>query len=189
MSKILRNDSALDIPIIDTGVTVLATSSYTIPPQDYAAFAASSDVIKLIANLSLTFNDGSSDITNVSNAIDIIKGWCPSPATLTNPFFFDFSDIITGDLPIPLIAYTVTPGQLLNLTNLKIACRIEAFIQVTKNVEIIADLRTGAGSPESSFTWYPNRPCIEGDVITVTLTKRPGTVDISVGAHLMGVTN
>lgn len=72
MSKILVNNNGFDVEIADTGVTVAASSNYTIPPQNYLDFAASSDVIVLIANGTLVLNDGGSDILVVSQAIDII---------------------------------------------------------------------------------------------------------------------
>lgn len=77
MSKILINQTPDDIHIDDTGVTVAANDQYTIPSQDYATFAASSDVIRYLADLSLVLNDGSSNILKLSNAVDIIKGWFP----------------------------------------------------------------------------------------------------------------
>lgn len=78
MSKILKNQTVSDVAIADTGVTVPASGQYTIPPEDYDAFAASSDVISLLADGSLILNDGSNDITIVSDAVDVIKGWFPS---------------------------------------------------------------------------------------------------------------
>jgi hypothetical protein len=189
MSKILVNNNAFDVEIADTGVTVAQSSSYTIPPQNYPDFAASSDVIVAIANGVLVLNDGGNDITDVSRAIDIIKGWCPGTVEPdTEPFFFDFSDVITGDDPQTLLTYTVPDGQSLSLSRLEISCRIESFIQVFKNGEAIGDSRTGAAKPSASFTWYPNRGCLAGDIIEVVLTKRIGTSDVSVGAHLMGTT-
>ncbi len=78
MSKILRNPDLLNAVVLaDVGVTVAADSQYTIPPQDYLAFAASSDVIRALSDESLILNDGGNFITNLSNAIDIIKGWAP----------------------------------------------------------------------------------------------------------------
>lgn len=75
MSKILRNMTASDIPIADTGVTILASSNYTIPPTQYPLWAASSDVIVAIASGTIVVNDGSYD-WNVSDGVDIIKGFC-----------------------------------------------------------------------------------------------------------------
>lgn len=67
--------------ITDTGVTVPVSSSYTIPPQDYLTFAASSDSIRFLSDGSLILNDGTDDVTDLSQAIDILKGWCPQTPT------------------------------------------------------------------------------------------------------------
>ena len=191
MSKILINQTASDIFLVDTGVTVLTATPYTIPPEDYSRFAASSDVIKAISSdpAQLVLNDGGNDITSVSNAVDIIKGWPVQVDTSSSqvPFFFDFSDVVSGGSPVILLSITVNFGETLALNRLEISCRIESLIQVTKNGEVIADLRTGAAQPSSSFLWYPGRDCLAGEVIEVVLTKRSGTSDISVGAHLSGV--
>lgn len=85
MSKILVNNLSIDIIIQDTGVTVQPNNPYTIPPEDYAKFAASSDVIRSLADDSLVLNNGGDDITNLSDAVDIIKGW----PVLDSSFFFD----------------------------------------------------------------------------------------------------
>lgn len=189
MSKILVNNNGFDVEIADTGVTVAASSNYTIPPQNYLDFAASSDVIVLIANGTLVLNDGGSDILVVSQAIDIIKGWCPSaPETPTTPFFFDYSDNVSGDDSVTLLTYTIPDLQNLFITRLEVSCRIEALVQVFLNGICIGNLRTAASKPSASFQWSPNRQCVTGDILEVMLTKRVGTADVPVGAHLMGVT-
>lgn len=76
MSKILKNQTAQDLFIADTGVTIPASGQYTIPPQDYALWAASSDVIVAIATVTVIVNDGGNDV-GISDGVDIIKGWCP----------------------------------------------------------------------------------------------------------------
>lgn len=93
MSKILKNNTVFDVEIADTGVTVPASGEYTIPPQDYSTFAASSNVISFLADSTLILNDGGDDITVLSRAVDIIKGF---PPQLTSPFFFDTSNIPVG---------------------------------------------------------------------------------------------
>lgn len=190
MSKILVNNNIFDVEIADTGVTVSASSSYTIPPQDYPTFSASSDVITLLANLTLVLNDGGLDVTNLSNAVNIIKGFCPIPPDPDpgEPFFFDFSEEISGSSPFTVISYVVPALQELFLIHLDISCRTESAIQILLNGSPIGDMRTGAAKPSSSFHWYPNRKCVAGDLVEVILTKRASTPDIDVGAHLMGLT-
>lgn len=125
MSKILKNNTALDVEIADTGVTVLASAQYTIPPQDYATFAASSDVIAKIASLSLTFNDGSSDITNISNAIDAIKGWARDGEKIfdSNTNAIDSVVDLNGvrRLAISVLNEVATPGELFDSSPLTVA--------------------------------------------------------------------
>ena len=188
MSKILRNDDPINsIELFDTGVTVSASSSYTIPPQDYSIFAASSDVIRAISDSSLILNDGGNDITNISNAIDIIKGW-PIQVTTTvpTPFFFNYADVPIGVGPHTLFSYVVGVGETLELNRVYINCRAESRSEVYKNGIAIASLSTGAAIPMSSFDWRPSYSCVAGDIIEIVLKKRNGAPDNDVGVHLMG---
>lgn len=77
MSKIIKNPGASPVTVNDVGVTIPGVSSYTIPPQDYLLWAASSDIISSIGSLTLIINDGSFDLT-VSDGVDLIKGLFPS---------------------------------------------------------------------------------------------------------------
>ncbi len=76
MSKILINNTASPQPVADTGVTIAASSNYTIPPQDYLLWAASSNVITLIGAGTLTVNDGSVNLS-ISEGTYLIKGIFP----------------------------------------------------------------------------------------------------------------
>jgi hypothetical protein len=189
MSKILVNVSGFDVDIADTGVTIPVATSYTIPPQDYPTFAASSDVIRLLSDPSLlTLNDGGNDITNLSNAIDIIKGWPIQTVPEEDaPFFFDYADIPVGAGPHVLMSDVVQAGTILELTRLYVSCRMESMLQLFHNGLVIATLRTGAAYPTASFDWRPNNACAEGDSIEIVLTKRSGAPDTDVGVHLMGI--
>jgi hypothetical protein len=190
MSKILVNNNGFDVSIPDVGVTVAASSAYTIPPQDYATFAASSDVITRLAALELVLNDGGVDIVSLSQAIDVIKGWpIQVSETEDEPFFFDFADILVGEGPHSLFSQTIDPGLIISLTRIVVSCRVEAMVEVFKNGAVIGSLRTGAAQPMSSFDWRPNQELVEGDSIEVVLTKRANAPDNTVGVHLMGVQN
>lgn len=58
-------------------VTIPASpGSYTIPPQDYLLWAASSDIITQVGLGDIVVNDGSFDL-NISDGIDLIKGIYP----------------------------------------------------------------------------------------------------------------
>jgi len=189
MSKILRNDDLINsVDLLDTGVSIGASSSYTIPPQDYPTFAASSDVIRALSNGLLTLNDGGNDITNLSNAIDIIKGWFPGQAAAVDDFFFDYFDVPVGVGPHTLFSYTVTFPDVLEIGRLTVSCRFESMFQVLKNGIVIADLRTGPAKPTDSFIWYPYRELEIGDLIEIIFEKRSGAPDVSVGLNLQGIT-
>lgn len=82
MSKILKNNTGSAISITDAGGIIIAASpgTYTIPPQDYLLWAASSDIITYLNDASptpsITVNDGSVDL-NPSDGMDLIKGLHP----------------------------------------------------------------------------------------------------------------
>jgi hypothetical protein len=73
VSKVLKNNTASPISIADTGVTIPASSSYTIPYQDYLLWAASSNIITQVGSGNVIVNDGSSDLS-ISDGTDWIKG-------------------------------------------------------------------------------------------------------------------
>jgi len=189
MSKILRNDNPINsVEIFDAGVSVSANSSYAIPPQDYPTFAASSDVIRALSNNELTLNDGGNDITNLSNAIDIIKGWFPGNSTAATNFFFDYFDVPVGAGPHTLFSYNVAFPDTIELGRLTVSCRFESNFQVLKNSVVIADVRTGPANPTANFIWFPTRPFDIGDLIEIIFEKRAGAPDVSVGLNLQGIT-
>lgn len=188
MSKILRNpDTTNSVDLFDVGVSVPANSNYTIPPQDYPQFAASSDVIRALSDARLILNDGGNDIVRLSDAIDIIKGWFPNAASNDEEFFFDYADVPIGVGPHTIFSYTVASLESILLTRLNVSCRQEAMFQVLKNGVAIADLRTGASRPTDNFAWYPSRTLVTGDLLEVVLTKRSGSPDVSVGAQLQAL--
>jgi len=73
MSKILKNTTASAINITDTGITLAALSDYTIPPQDYLIWAASSDILSPVGVGDVIVNDGSENL-DPSTGIDLLKG-------------------------------------------------------------------------------------------------------------------
>ena len=83
MSKILKNDSGATVTVSDTGVSIPDASQYTIQPQDYLLWAASSDVVTEVGAGNLVVNDGSFDLS-ISDGIDLIKGIFPSEVSINN---------------------------------------------------------------------------------------------------------
>jgi len=83
MSKIVKNVTASDITISDTGVTISANSQITIPPVDYLLWAESSNVITHIGSSDLVVSDGSYDLS-ISDGTDLIKGLFTKEVKLTD---------------------------------------------------------------------------------------------------------
>jgi hypothetical protein len=75
--KNLINTLGSDVFISDTGINILASSTYLIPPQDYLRWAASSDVIVKVGDGTLVVNDGTSNLS-ISDGVALIKGIFPS---------------------------------------------------------------------------------------------------------------
>jgi hypothetical protein len=63
MSKIVKNNTGSTVTISDTGISVPASGTYTIPPNDYPLWAASDDIVTYIGDSSVTINDGSNDLS------------------------------------------------------------------------------------------------------------------------------
>lgn len=77
MSKVLKNTTGSTISVTDVGVSIPSMSSYTIPPQDYLLWAASSDVVAPVGLGDIVVNDGSFDLSP-SDGIDLLKGILPT---------------------------------------------------------------------------------------------------------------
>lgn len=63
MSKILKNTTLSDIEINDIGITVPASSNFTVEDTDYLLLSASVDITSLISSGDIVINDGSSDLS------------------------------------------------------------------------------------------------------------------------------
>lgn len=72
MAKILKNQTVSAIVITDTGVTVPVSPDYTIPPQDYALWAASTDIVTPVNAGDIIINDGVNDLS-AARALDYIS--------------------------------------------------------------------------------------------------------------------
>lgn len=74
MAKILYNQTGSPILVTDTGISVPASpASYTIPPQDYDLWAASSDIVTHVGSGDIIVNDGSFDLDKAP-AISLLQG-------------------------------------------------------------------------------------------------------------------
>jgi hypothetical protein len=65
MAKILKNSTLAAVTVTDTGVTIPASSSYTIQPQDYLLWAGSTSITSLIG-APLIVNDGVNDLSTAA---------------------------------------------------------------------------------------------------------------------------
>lgn len=61
--KIVKNTLGITLTIKDVGIQIPASSSYTIPPQDYHLWAASSNAVTFINNGTIIINDGVKDLS------------------------------------------------------------------------------------------------------------------------------
>jgi hypothetical protein len=91
MSKILKNTTVSPISIIDTGIRIAASGSYTIPETDYLLWAASANVLTQIASGAIVVNDGLRDLSATDGAYFI-----KYPDTAFNQRFLCDPDRING---------------------------------------------------------------------------------------------
>jgi hypothetical protein len=71
--KLLRNTTAGDLFITDTGITIAVGDTYTIPPQDYWIWTNSRDTVAFIVSGDIMVNDGEDDLTNKRVAIALVQ--------------------------------------------------------------------------------------------------------------------
>lgn len=155
MSKILKNQTGSPIVITDVGGVILPASpgTYTIPPQDYLLWAASSDIITYLNDTpptpSVIVNDGSFDL-NPSDGMYLIKGIFP------NLFVYD---PIVENVSIPLadteVSHVLPTGTKRFLIKLRDAAIMKlsyavgtsgtVFLTIPKNC-FYSEERIGAGT-------------------------------------------
>lgn len=98
MSKIIKNVTLSPIAVADVGITIPASSAYTIPAQDYLLWANSSNVVAPVGAGSLVVNDGTSDL-NPSYGIDLLKGLFPKRTIIAggNSPYYDVDVVLGSD--------------------------------------------------------------------------------------------
>jgi len=77
LSKILKNSTGLAVSISDIGLEVPLSGQLVIDVAKYSALSGSSDVINLLGDGTLIYNDGTNDL-NLSDALDHIKDFFPN---------------------------------------------------------------------------------------------------------------
>lgn len=116
MAKSLRNTTGSPISINDTGITIPASATYIIPPQDYQLWAASTAAATLISSGTLVVNDGYDDLkpqtglkhiteesvprSSAYNAAIVRTPSAASTLTLTatSRLFYTFSGAVAGQI-------------------------------------------------------------------------------------------
>lgn len=92
MSKILKNNTGSEVLIDDVGQSIQASGQITISVTDYILYANSTDVQTLIANATLTVNDGTSDLSAVEGA-----NYIKYPDNANNILFTDTTSGLTSN--------------------------------------------------------------------------------------------
>lgn len=127
MAKILKNVTVSSITITDTGISIPASpATYTIPPQDYLLWAASSNIITRIGSGDIVVNDGSSDLS-ISDGTDHIKGFLPRKiiggtdgTTIGNVL-----DRLKVDAQVTAISDAATSSAILKQADMNVAAKTE----------------------------------------------------------------
>jgi len=83
MTKVLKNNTANDVLITDVGQTLTDSETFVIDPASYMLYANSSDVVTLLSDSTLTYNDGTNDLS-LSDAINHLKGYSQALPTDTD---------------------------------------------------------------------------------------------------------
>jgi hypothetical protein len=73
MLKILKNTTASDILITDTGVNIAAFGQHEIQRMDYWLWTDSRDAVTQLINGNLVMNDGEYNLTNLRVAIGLLQ--------------------------------------------------------------------------------------------------------------------
>ena len=74
MAKILKNNTAQDVPIDDLGIVVAASGQRDIDDISINKVSTSDDLIALLADDTLTANDGTRDLS-LSDAVHHLFGY------------------------------------------------------------------------------------------------------------------
>lgn len=177
MSKIIKNTTGGAVSVGDTGVTIPAMSNYTIPPQDYLLWAASSNVVTYIGSGTFVINDGSFDLS-ISDGTDLIKGLFPTTISITpNTIEYDFSEIssVAAGVTTTILTYTAIATR--KLVKIDASGTNIARYQVLLNGNVIDRQYTNFGdSLTVQFDFSEGIDIIPTDVVVVNVLHNRGTV-------------
>lgn len=190
MSKILTNSTAGTIFINDTGVSILANASYTLPEQDYLLWAASSDVVGYIGSASLIVSDGSFSLS-ISDGIDLIKGAFPKilkaiPYGLISTAYNEITAIASG-INSNILSYTASNN--IRVVGANVAGSNIATYTIELNGTIIDKAYTNFGSNLNvEFSFSTGIGLQTGDNLTIkAVHSRPYFGDFNARITLEGL--
>lgn len=188
MSKILINTTPGTVFINDTGVSIPTASSYTIPPQDYLLWAASSDVVTVVGDEDIVVNDGSFDL-NISDGIDLIKGLFPRSITTTpsgtiSSAFNAISAVASG-ISTEVITYTATDGD--RLVGVEFSGSNIAKFDLEIAGSPSAQYYTHFGNLNGQNSFSDGLELVSGNVVRLTVVhNRPSLGDFSAKITILG---
>lgn len=137
MSKVIRNITVSPVTVADCGVTIPATSNYTIPSQDYPLWAASNNVITFVGAGTLIVNDGFIDLS-ISDGTDWIKNNFPTQISIRG----DTNGTKIGNLTDRLKVYDADAITVLNLIALALGAGGATFIERSSEANITTRTKT-----------------------------------------------
>lgn len=188
MSKILKNQTGSPIAIDDTGITLPASpATFTIPPQDFLLWAASSDIIGPVGVGDVVVNDGSFDLSP-SDGIDLIKG-------LFLRTFVEFE----GERPLPEFAFngdlvigaeqtiinkTVPVDKELRIHQIRVVCSRTTRWTIQEGANIFGSGLTSALNPDSNQIFRKQKKLSAGVTLQLKYLAVPGQALVPIDAYI-----
>jgi hypothetical protein len=182
VSKILNNTTASPVFVSDTGVSIAANGSYTIPEQDYLLWAASSNIVSLVGASTVTVSDGSY-VLSISDGINLIKGIYPSlikavPYGKTNLQFAEAASV-AASMPTDVISFTASANT--RLVTASVSGNNVAMYTLLINGVVKGRKYTSFGaSLNTEFKLNTGLSVVSGDIVKIQVYHtRPFVGDFS----------
>jgi len=176
VSKILKNTTGASITIDDTGVTLLiAPATFTIPPEDFLTWAASSDIVGPVGVGDVVVNDGSDDL-DPSEGMELLDGnftrvFVEFEGTQNHLFA---TTLTTPGVSQTLISTTVAASKELRLHGVQVTCRRPGVFTIIEGATTLATGRTGASSMNPSVNFKKQRKVATGVTLKVDFLAASG---------------
>jgi hypothetical protein len=101
------------------------------------------------------------------------------------PFYYDVVSETDPGIEKVVISYSAASNQ--RLTRLEGSCRMESVVSLVVNGAVVASKRTGAASPNFSFSFDPKRAVSIGHNVQVKIKARAGSPVVNCEFYLMGL--